>query len=350
MTIVANHWDSKSVLASVVPVKGASNDFAARRICAFLRELGLEHADLVLRSDQEPAIVDLLNDVSRKRAPAKSFLEQSPVGESQSNGMIERRNWTVEGQIRVLKDVFETRNRNKITADHPVLSWLVEFAAVLVNRYEVGHDGKTPCERLRGKQSRLLGLEFGELSHFRRHRAAGKQAKLDVSWEDGVFLGYRTLSGETIVGTLNGVMRTRTVRRELAEERWSAENLRLVTGVPWQPAPGDDDVENTMPSLDLPVADWRLRSGGLRCERRSTSRGGFTSGRRTLRSLGGLLGARAVSRRCAVLSTRSTEMHVVRGCRKRCRRQMKGGAGTRKQVKGSRSIAGTSTRSVRQSG
>ena len=155
MIIVAKHRDSKSVLASVVPLKGASNNFAARRICAFLRELGLEHAHLVLRSVQEPAIVDLLKEVSRKRAPAKSFLEQSPVEESKSNGMIERWNLTVEGQIRVLKDAFETRIRNKITADHPVLSWLVEFAAVLVNRYEVGHDGKTPYERLRGKQSQL---------------------------------------------------------------------------------------------------------------------------------------------------------------------------------------------------
>ena len=25
--------------------------------------------------------------------------------------------------------------------------------------------------------------------------------------------------------------------------------------MPWQPAPGDDNDENTMPSLDLPVAD-----------------------------------------------------------------------------------------------
>ena len=245
--------------------------------------------------------------------------------------MIERENLTIEGQIRVLKDAFETRIRNRITADHPVLSWLVEFAAVLVNRYEVGHDGKTPYERLRGKQSRLLGLEFGELLHFRRHRAAGKQAKLDESWADGVFLGYRTLSGETIVGTSKGVMRTRTVRRKPAEERWSVENLRLVTGVPWQPAPGDDIVDYTMPSLDLPVADRRLRSGGPRCERRNTSRRGFTSGRRTLRSLGGLLGARAVSQRCAVPSTRSTQMRVVRGCRKRCRPQMKGPRGKREK-------------------
>ena len=225
--IVAKHRDSKSVLARVVPVKGASNDFAAKRIWAFLRELGLEHADLVLRSDKELAIVDLLNEVSRKRGPAKSFLEQSSVGESQSNGMIER---GIEGQIRVLKDALETRIRNQITADHPVLSWLVEFEAVLVIRYEAGHDGKTPYERLRGKHSRLLGLEFGELLHFWRHRPAGKQVKLDVSWEDGEFLGYRTVSGETIVGTSKGVMRTRTVRRKPAEEKLSVENLRLVTG------------------------------------------------------------------------------------------------------------------------
>ena len=50
-------------------------------------------------------------------------------------------------------------------------------------------------------------------------------------------------------------MRTRTVRRKPAEERWSVENSRLVTGAPWQPAPSDHIVKNTMPSLDLPVAD-----------------------------------------------------------------------------------------------
>ena len=112
---------------------------------------------------------------------------------------------------------FETRIKNKITAEHPILSWLVEFAAVLVNRYEVGHDGKTPSERLRGKKSRLFGLEFGELLHFRRGR--GKQAKLDVNWEDGDLLGDRTLSGETIVGTLKGAMRHKDSPNEASRRK-----------------------------------------------------------------------------------------------------------------------------------
>ena len=37
---------------SVVSVKRSKNDFVVRRLCAFLRELGLEHAGLTLRSDR----------------------------------------------------------------------------------------------------------------------------------------------------------------------------------------------------------------------------------------------------------------------------------------------------------
>ena len=221
--VVAKELDSKYLMSSVVPVKGGDHEFPARRLCAFLRELGLEHQDLTLKSDQEPAIKDLLQGVSKQRLPARTFFEESPVGASASNGVIERGNQTVEGQIRVLKDALEMRIKQKLPSDHNILTWLVEFAAVLVNRYEVGHDGKTPYERLRGKQSNLLGLEFGEKLHFRRTRSGGKLAKLDVAWQDGVFLGYRSTSGEVIVGTKDAVLRTRTGRRMHAGTRAMAQ-------------------------------------------------------------------------------------------------------------------------------
>lgn len=215
--VVAKQPGTKYLMSSVVPLKGTSHEFPARRLCAFLRELGLEHQEVVFKSDQEAAIGDLLNEVCKKRIPANSFIEQSPVGASASNGVIERGNLTVEGQIRVLKDAFEARIGETVPSDHAALAWLVEFAAVLINRYEVGHDGKTPYERLRGKSSKLLGLEFGEKVHFRRGRAPGKLAKLEVAWQDGVFLGYRSLSGEIIIGTEAAVLRTRTVRRRPIE-------------------------------------------------------------------------------------------------------------------------------------
>ena len=163
---------------AVVPVRGSSHEFPANRINAFIRELGLEAQDLVLRSDQEPALQDLLAEVGRRRVPA-----------SASNGVAERGVQTVEGQIRVLKDAFETRVWTPIPSNHSILAWLVEFARTVINRYEVGRDGKTPFERFRGKQSRSIGLEFGEKVNFRRAAVGARMPKLVSLWSDGVFLG-----------------------------------------------------------------------------------------------------------------------------------------------------------------
>ena len=51
-----------------------------KRINAFVREIRLEGQDLVLRSDQEPTLWDLLAEVGRRRIPAKTFYEVSLVG------------------------------------------------------------------------------------------------------------------------------------------------------------------------------------------------------------------------------------------------------------------------------
>ena len=88
-----------------------------------------------------------------------------------------------------------------------MLSWLVEYAAVLLNRFEVAKDGKTAYERLRGKRSRLFGTEFGERIQWRRAIKGSRRDKLDSVWDDGVFAGYRAQSGETIVSRKKGVFR-----------------------------------------------------------------------------------------------------------------------------------------------
>ena len=88
--VVAKDYEHKCVMASVVPVKGSSHEFSAKSIVAFMRELGLEGQELVLRSDQEPALQDLLGEVGKRRTPAKTFHEVSPVGSSASNGVAER--------------------------------------------------------------------------------------------------------------------------------------------------------------------------------------------------------------------------------------------------------------------
>ena len=59
---------TRMTMATMVPMKGASQEFPIRRLLTFIMELGAEGSAVVLKSDQEPAIVDIINGVIKKEA------------------------------------------------------------------------------------------------------------------------------------------------------------------------------------------------------------------------------------------------------------------------------------------
>ena len=76
----------------------------------------------------------------------------------------------------------------------------MEYTAVLLNRGQVGADGKTGYERLKGKPASMPGLEFAERVQWRAPIKGKRKNTLDAVWNDGIYLGQRTVSGEYIVG------------------------------------------------------------------------------------------------------------------------------------------------------
>ena len=84
------------------------------------------------------------------------------MGESQFNGVIERAVGLVTGQARTLKAALEHRKGTRVPPDARILCWLMEFAAFLMNRRDIGSDGKTPLQRLHGRRDNTPILEFGE--------------------------------------------------------------------------------------------------------------------------------------------------------------------------------------------
>ena len=82
--LVAKEELTQMTMAMVVPMKGASVEFPVRRVLAFLKELGLEGADVVLKSDQENAILNVLNTIaSRRTASSKT----EPVSEEEKKDL-----------------------------------------------------------------------------------------------------------------------------------------------------------------------------------------------------------------------------------------------------------------------
>ena len=172
-TLVLKERPSKVIFAYAVPEKGGAFTWIAQRIVSDLRRLGI-YGDVTLRSDQESPLGTLMKQVASLRAASgvehvgcKTKLENSKVKDSKGNGFIERGVQTVEGMIRSLKLDLEFRVGQEIGIDHVVLEWLVMHAGITYSLFQIGEDGKTPYERLKGKTFRGAFWEFVQPILFR---------------------------------------------------------------------------------------------------------------------------------------------------------------------------------------
>ena len=104
--------------------------------------------------------------ILRSSADEHTILENSPVAESQSNGVIEKAIQEIETQARTLMSALEHRLKAVIPWESPIGAWLIEYAAVLLNLYREGKDKQVPMERLRGDKHGRPVAEFGESIHY----------------------------------------------------------------------------------------------------------------------------------------------------------------------------------------
>ena len=97
--------------------------------------------------------------------------------------------------------------------------------------------------RLRGRNYDRVITEFGERIWYMK-TTAERADKIEPRWEVGVYLGSREESNEILVGTANGVIKSRTFRcKGSEEERWDEETILGVKGTPWEPNPGVQSYE-----------------------------------------------------------------------------------------------------------
>jgi len=232
VVLVARDRETKMTVAHVVPVKGADQEWVAEQLVRDMLKFG-HHGDLILKSDQEPAVVDLLREVARLRGTKRTILENSPVGDSKANGMIERGIQSVEKILRVHKLALESRIGTKLPVKHALFTWLVEHAADVLNRFAVGADGKTAVQRLKGKSCEKYVLEFGAAAMF---RVCGKVegSLMTERWFSGVWLGKRLGTEEHVVMKEDGsVVRARAVR--YMEKAMTMNDYDVLTGRPHDP-------------------------------------------------------------------------------------------------------------------
>ena len=157
--------------------------------------------------------------------------EHGHPGESQSNGLAESAMKELVDEVRTLKMSLEHRLKSRLPNNHPVMAWLVEHSAYVLNRCKFDTDGRTSYGRLHGKESTARLCEFGERILWfvpKKHRA-----KLDARWRYGVFLGRASNCDQNYIGLANGsIVAARAIVRLVPSLRWSMEKVGAVSGIP----------------------------------------------------------------------------------------------------------------------
>ena len=100
-------------------------------------------------------------------------------------------------------------------------------------RCQKGRDGRTPFERLLGKEPTQEFVPFGE-KVLAKPISSESLNRMNPRYMFGVWLGVRNTSLECFVRTAEGVFRAREVRRIEQKYRWDKEANNNLIGVPWR--------------------------------------------------------------------------------------------------------------------
>ena len=162
------------------------------------------------------------------------MLESTPHCSSQSLGACERANRTCEGHIRTLRLWCESVLGATLEITENAMAWLVRHAGWLTVRFLIKSDGKSAYQRLKGKAYTGEVVPLFELVWF--HLPDRKQAKLEVRWDDGLWIGKTDRNDEHIVATPDGkaTVTTRAVRRKPPSKRFSGEQVKALQAAPWE--------------------------------------------------------------------------------------------------------------------
>lgn len=237
--LVMQESECRSVWAYAVDQKGAGEEWVVHQICEDLETIGLKDDRLIVKEDQENSAVDVAREVARNRGGRfGTAIDNSRVGDSDSNGTIERAIQDVEGQCRTMRSALEEKLKTKITLSSPITPWLIRHAAYLITRCRVRPNGRTAFQMLKGRRSNGKLAEFGEIVHFLIPKTKDMPGKFDDRWSEGVWLGCDVRSGEHLIGMDSGVFRVSTVRAKTRDTKWSTERIASMTGKPGQPVPG----------------------------------------------------------------------------------------------------------------
>ncbi|CAK0894978.1 unnamed protein product, partial [Prorocentrum cordatum] len=217
--ICARETGQGSYAATTVPTKGAA-PYAIAYMVGWLKGLG--YKKIIFRSDNEHALLKLLDKVSENLMGVECVPRTSPEGDSQANGRAEAAVREIKNQCRVLRSELREKYGKPIPEKCSLFTWLPRFAANCVNRYRLGKDGRSAEHRRSGRRWKRPAVNFGEKVMYRPAGAVKSQASLEDRMKMGIYVGHHERSGASMFITEG--------------DRYDMDYLMKCKGCPWAPS------------------------------------------------------------------------------------------------------------------
>ena len=254
--LVLRDKKTTTTMGHVCECKGTEDKWIVKKILEDIDEMG--HTDIILKTDGEPALVQVATEVKRQ-SPHSTVLQNPPAYDPAANGVAERAVQEWMGQMRVCKIGLEQRIKTKVETDWRVLEWIAEHAGNTINKFLMGHDGKTPYHRVMGRPSSKAIMEFGEqvLAKPMRSIKSRRKKSLKSKWVFGAWVGATSRSSEHLVVLQDGgaAIKVRTVKRRPEDERWCARAIQDIVAYPRAPNPKDKGQGEVRPERLTRAAD-----------------------------------------------------------------------------------------------
>ena len=218
---------SKWIMAYCIEKRGPV-DCVVDTLVRDIAELGYGGCKIAVKTDQEASIVALRDAVIAKRT-APTVPKFSVRKDPQSHGEIEVAVKTWAGQFRTLKCHVEGATGKFLPIGCPATTWLAKWAANTINLFRVQPHGLTAHQAVGGRKCDTPVCPFGEHVQWKVQSDSVNSRKAESEWYDGIYLGIRPISGESIIGTTGGITYCRTPKRVIDEDMWS---MRGITDVP----------------------------------------------------------------------------------------------------------------------
>ena len=153
--IVLRDNQTRMTFGHICQQKGSSDEWIVKKILDDLDQLG--HFDMIFKGDGEPALVQVMKEIRKKRIHT-TLLENPPAYDPQSDGSAEKTVQEYTEQFRAEKTALEDRIKATNTTDMPIMHLMSEHCAMLLCRYQMGADGKTPYRRRMGKNCKAMAV------------------------------------------------------------------------------------------------------------------------------------------------------------------------------------------------